>query len=191
MVIFLGCLKLMYNHWRLRKYTAIAVTKAAIRQEMQHSESVKRGRAREVPFGVRAIESGIEVEGVWISGSNTPANSIPGSPELSATTPRHKLAQEDSSANRASSSSNTRIEIPQPVHGHPEIILPSGNPFGNVAFEGASSSDQHFRGGRPTYQPRRSSHLRYSNDPFMAAESNGKWAEGTNLPFSTQRLQLT
>lgn len=29
----------------------------------------------EIPFGIRAIESGIEVDGVWISRSNTPAPS--------------------------------------------------------------------------------------------------------------------
>lgn len=35
----------------------------------------------DVPFGVRAIESGVEVEGVWISRPNTP---MPGSPVLLA-----------------------------------------------------------------------------------------------------------
>lgn len=29
----------------------------------------------EIPFGVRAIESGIEIDGVWISRSNTPVGS--------------------------------------------------------------------------------------------------------------------
>jgi hypothetical protein len=34
-----------------------------------------------VPFGIRALQQGIEVEGVWISQPNTPA---PGSPVISA-----------------------------------------------------------------------------------------------------------
>jgi hypothetical protein len=38
--------------------------------------------ACEVPFGIRALQQGIEVEGVWISRGNTP---VPGSPVL---TPR-------------------------------------------------------------------------------------------------------
>jgi hypothetical protein len=39
-----------------------------------------------IPFGIRAIESGIEVDGVWISRNNTPAGSIrePSSSSLSA-----------------------------------------------------------------------------------------------------------
>jgi hypothetical protein len=39
-----------------------------------------------IPFGIRAIESGIEVDGVWISRTNTPAGSIrePSSSSLSA-----------------------------------------------------------------------------------------------------------
>lgn len=42
-----------------------------------------------IPFGIRAIESGIEVDGVWISRSNTPAASIrePSSSSLSAYRP--------------------------------------------------------------------------------------------------------
>jgi hypothetical protein len=42
-----------------------------------------------IPFGIRAIESGIEVDGVWISRNNTPAASIrePSSSSLSAYRP--------------------------------------------------------------------------------------------------------
>lgn len=42
-----------------------------------------------IPFGIRAIESGIEVDGVWISRNNTPAASIrePSSSSMSAYRP--------------------------------------------------------------------------------------------------------
>lgn len=47
----------------------------------------------EVPFGIRAIESGIEVEGVWISRSNTPAstreNSVVTFTQFKNALPRH------------------------------------------------------------------------------------------------------
>ena len=33
-------------------------------------------RADEVPFGIRALERGVEVEGVWVSRGNTPEPSI-------------------------------------------------------------------------------------------------------------------
>lgn len=40
-----------------------------------HRESSPRRHTTsedDIPFGIRALESGIEVEGVWISRSNTP-----------------------------------------------------------------------------------------------------------------------
>lgn len=47
--------------------------------EMLESQPVQQVHAEEmkedIPFGVRAIESGIEVDGVWISRSNTPVGS--------------------------------------------------------------------------------------------------------------------
>ena len=43
------------------------------RRKAQRQRSTKsRGSNNDVPFGIRAIESGIEVEGVWISRGNTP-----------------------------------------------------------------------------------------------------------------------
>ena len=46
---------------------------------MLESQPVQQVHAEEmkddIPFGVRAIESGIEVDGVWISRSNTPVGS--------------------------------------------------------------------------------------------------------------------
>ncbi|KAL9104261.1 MAG: hypothetical protein Q9163_000757 [Psora crenata] len=83
-VISIGCLKLLYNNWRIRKYSRVAADKVAIRREMQHAASVRRGRAKEVPFGIRALERGVEVDGVWNSGANSPATSVPNSPALSA-----------------------------------------------------------------------------------------------------------
>ena len=187
----------MYNHWRLRKYTAIAATKVALRQEMQHSASVRRGRAGDIPFGVRALESGVEVDGVWISGTNTPASSMPGSPELVAATSPLKPAQRDRSLDRTSSSNMSHIEIPRPIHGHSEIHVPTGNPFQHhsSAFDGTSPSEtshkphmmssERYPYGRPTYQPRRSSHLRFSNsfdpdhnDALAALEGRPTTANG-------------
>ena len=168
-MIFLGIIKLVYNHWKLRKYTKIAATKAAFKNEMKHSQSVRRGRARDVPFGIRAIESGVEVDGVWISKTNTPASSIPGSPVISATPDRQAAAQADSSVDRTSSASNmTHLEIPQAIQSQSHADAAPGpstrNPFERPVrnHEPPPTSDHQAR-GRPTYQPRRSSQLRYSN----------------------------
>ena len=77
--LILGCLKLVYAHWRLRKYSAVAEQEKH-EQAIQRQKSQKRRAAvgnapkaiEDIPFGIRAIERGVEVEGVWISRGNTP-----------------------------------------------------------------------------------------------------------------------
>lgn len=166
-------MKLTYNKWRLRKYTAVAETKATLRREMQHTASVKRGRSQrqQIPFGVRALESGIEVDGVWISGTNTPST-MPGSPNIAPMKPQPAHG-EHSAEPPSSNSEMSRIEIPQPVHGYPGMNRPSGPSYKPSAtvdrpvpaerqHKKPIASDPHNL-SRPTYQPRRSSHLRISN----------------------------
>lgn len=181
----LGCMKLVFNHWRLRKYTAIAATKAAVRQEMRHTASVRRGRAKEVPFGVRALESGIEVDGVWVSGTNTPRGSTSGSPslvpKLGKTTQLEEQPRRSDVA--SSSSSMSHLDMLQPAHGYQGVppYMPASKNTKARTGQGSQStnlitlstdrspymppaifSEQHSR-GRETYQPRRSSGLRFSN----------------------------
>ena len=201
-VIILGCLKLIYNEWKLRKYVKIDATKALIKQEMKHSQSVRRGRANQIPFGVRALESGIEVDGVWISRSNTPAGSLPGSPALSGTAFKQAAPHSDDPVGRASTGSDmTHMEISQPNHEQLEASFPHSssssvfNPFERSAkkHEELPISDRQFS-SRPTYQPRRSSGLRFSNsfDPenpetlsvleahHILSRKDGKRPEGKN-----------
>lgn len=77
--IFLGFLKLWYDRSKLRKYTKVEKGKRAATPEMLEAQPVQQVHAEEmkddIPFGVRAIESGIEIDGVWISRSNTPVGS--------------------------------------------------------------------------------------------------------------------
>jgi hypothetical protein len=77
--IFLGLLKLWYDRNKLRKYSKVDKGKLAATPEMLESQPVQQVHAEEmkddIPFGVRAIESGIEIDGVWISRTNTPVGS--------------------------------------------------------------------------------------------------------------------
>jgi len=77
--IFLGLLKLWYDRNKIRKYSKVDKGKTAATPEMLESQPVQQVQAEEmkqdIPFGIRAIESGIEVDGVWISRSNTPVGS--------------------------------------------------------------------------------------------------------------------
>ena len=77
--IFLGLLKLWYDRSKIRKYSKVDKGKTAATPEMLESQPVQQVHAEEmkddIPFGVRAIESGIEIDGVWISRTNTPVGS--------------------------------------------------------------------------------------------------------------------
>lgn len=153
---------------------------------MQRVGSARRRKGPEVPFGIRAIESGIEVDGVWISRSNTPAQSLPPTPAPASPAsgpsiaPRPQLPKQEDSPDRSSSASNiSRLDIPQPVYGSPPVNLRPSGPSSatlNASYErlkaGANSpippgSDlpdlARVQQIRPTYQPRHSSQLRYSN----------------------------
>jgi hypothetical protein len=72
--VCIGLVKLQYDRYRIAKYTKVEKGKQAVPTpemlEAQHEETKD-----EIPFGIRAIESGIEVDGVWISRSNTPVGS--------------------------------------------------------------------------------------------------------------------
>lgn len=192
LVILLGLIKLTYNKWRLRKYTAVAENKIALRREMQHTVSVKRGRSQrqQIPFGVRALESGIEVDGVWISGTNTPS-SMPGSPNIAPQAVQKEHPPEASS----SSSEMARIEIPQPVHGYlganhsaspshniPTTLDPSMSSEQQRSRQHASDHPNH---NRPTYQPRHSSHLRFSNS--LSPEDSEAFAALEGRPLAADR----
>lgn len=176
---------------------------------MQHPRSVRRGRfadapGGEVPFGIRAIESGIEVAGVWVSRSNTPASSLAGSP---------KIRPKDLIPDRASASLDfSRIEIPQPIHRYSETDRPSSSPhMSHGALDSAGPSrrkhnpppaSDHQPRGRTSYEPRRSSQLRFSSyshseDPealaalggrSVVSDRNGKRPEGSNDPHSTSKV---
>ncbi|KAM3415331.1 hypothetical protein BST61_g8860 [Cercospora zeina] len=72
--VLLGCVKVVHTHYKLRTYNAVAErdkTEGAMHRQMSQRRTRLQTRD-DVPFGIRAMESGIEVDGVWVSRSNTP-----------------------------------------------------------------------------------------------------------------------
>lgn len=170
-VIFIGIGVRFYQKWKLRKYTALEAVKDQHRQALEHRPSVKARRAQEIPFGIRAIQSGIEVDGVWISGSNTPAQSNPGSraPSVMLDTDSNKSAQ--SPERPFVQPPSSRLEAPRPAHRQPiqgrtstatQDAAPRVRSYQMNPSPNRLSTDLP-PPGRPTYQPRRSSGLRYSH----------------------------
>lgn len=105
--------KLWYDNRRVMKYNKIA-TKRRSRTlgmvEAQNATSNYEEKA-EIPFGIRALECGIEVEGVWVSPSTTPVH---GSPKSTPSTPNFESSTLKISP--ASAIDLPRIELPQPMY---------------------------------------------------------------------------
>lgn len=178
----MGCMKLLYTRYRLRRFTAIANQKQAQLLERKQGGEVAQRRGNDVPFGIRAIESGIQVDGVWISGSNTPIPSTPISLAASSVDEPSPPRDHRQSARVSSSSLNIlRPEIPQPVRPYAGTSPGKRNPLLGVHSSepkrGSSAGRTPARpdspitepglGSRQTYQPRHSSHLRYSNPHLL------------------------
>jgi hypothetical protein len=76
LAIILGFAKNLHSRWRLRTYSTVEGRLLDSSPNMVEAQIKDR---KDAPFGVRAIESGVEIEGVWISHPNTPVPSCPGS----------------------------------------------------------------------------------------------------------------
>lgn len=106
LTIFLGFLKLLFNRYRLRKYSKVDKGKQTQTPEMIEAQpvtAISEETKDEIPFGIRAIQSGIEVDGVWISRSNTPV----GSSRASITSDRKPIGSSYGSYN------NSALELPK------------------------------------------------------------------------------
>lgn len=84
-------MRLHLNKRKLRRYEALSQAKPS-QQEATATEqpltSDVESQVALVPFGIRAIESGIEIDGIWQSPSTTPGSSRPSS-ATSSRVPRH------------------------------------------------------------------------------------------------------
>ncbi|EFY90248.1 hypothetical protein MAC_03763 [Metarhizium acridum CQMa 102] len=80
-VFLIGLVKLWQNNRELRKYEVIDEERRCRITEMKHC-GIRHLSYSNVPFGVRAIERGVEVEGIWIASSRPAAASriVPSAP---------------------------------------------------------------------------------------------------------------
>jgi len=67
MAVFLaGLVKLWWNNRLMKKQTILDEEKRARVEEMRRT-GLPLKRTNEIPFGVRALQRGVEVDGIWIS----------------------------------------------------------------------------------------------------------------------------
>lgn len=83
-MFFIGWIKLWWAQRILAKHALLDEEKRTRQMELRKS-GLPAGRRVDIPFGVRAIQSGVEVEGIWISRPVTPLE-VRSSSKASSTT---------------------------------------------------------------------------------------------------------
>ncbi|GME51237.1 hypothetical protein GTA08_BOTSDO05114 [Neofusicoccum parvum] len=87
LTIGIGWIKVLHTNRKMKKLTKPVGARATQEPQMVEAAAVPRRKSGdEIPFGIRAIQSGIEVDGIWISGTNTP---VPSSPTHQSNMLRH------------------------------------------------------------------------------------------------------
>ncbi|PGH15537.1 hypothetical protein AJ79_02319 [Helicocarpus griseus UAMH5409] len=96
------------NKRRIKKLTAAAAAQEAAMAEVEEEDDIP-------PFGTRAIESGIEVDGIWISRNNTPA----GTPKVGMTPNPSRPPSPDSRSTVAfpspAATNGSDLSLPKPA----------------------------------------------------------------------------
>ena len=149
---------------------------AELRKSGQYIEAL---RSQEVPFGIRAIQSGIRVDGIWCSNPSTP---VPGSPKLG-----HLRSSSDfgpsinnsqslmNNSQLAGSLSSTRVQLSRSN---------GSSGMSNERWYGTEDEPQSHQGVN-LHKPLRPSHLRYGS--HGEANCDGETLdqlEGKLLPIS-------
>lgn len=134
-----------------------------IRELRSSGQIVESRKSHDIPFGVRAIQSGIQVDGIWISQGSTPIPSdlkldhLRGSPAKIDTT---ELDKETHSSNETTSDPLR----PLSRQGRPPFrTSDSSNMILDKVYEASDTERPTSAGTRASYKPRRSSHLRHGS----------------------------
>ena len=125
-----GICKLFYEKRKIQRYAAIAERKRGHR-DLYGEQDTAELRKHAVPFGIRALESGIQVEGVWISQPSTPNPSSPAISTLSTFSGNGREGNPSSSTLGISS-----LEMSRPLQGNGT----PGSTCSNLHMNGSATS---------------------------------------------------
>ncbi|KHJ31925.1 hypothetical protein EV44_g0438 [Erysiphe necator] len=175
-VFIFGWAKLAWKIRIMKKQEIMDEEKRARRQELRASN--QRGETigkHDIPFGIRAIQSGIQIDGIWISNPNTPVPS-----ELTLSSVLGGESSDDMSKSSVKPLSKVKSQLRQK-----SSICARPESFG--CYHAKNETLQDILEGKATrisYKPRRSSHLRYEGQGDGAGDALHH-IQGT--PFSRNR----
>ncbi|KAF8858090.1 hypothetical protein BDZ45DRAFT_690373 [Acephala macrosclerotiorum] len=184
-VFVIGYGKLLYTNRLVKKQEVVDEEKRMRIQELRNSgQIVESRRSHDIPFGVRAIQSGIQVDGIWISQGSTP---VPSELKLG-----HLRGSSTDMMDFNDSSKATEMD--------PESLRPVSRqgrpPFGisdsttlvlDKVYEAQGTERPTTARTQGSYKPRRSSHLRDGSHGQYNEETLGQ-LEG-NYPASKRKVQ--
>ncbi|KAE8443065.1 hypothetical protein EG329_002388 [Mollisiaceae sp. DMI_Dod_QoI] len=187
-VFAIGYGKLLYTNRLVHKQEVVDEEKRMKIQELRSSGQIVESRkSHDIPFGVRAIQSGIQVDGIWISQGSTP---IPSELKL-----KHLYGSStdivdplDSSKEIQMSNDMTLEPLrPNSRQGRPQFrSSDSRTLILDKTFEAQDIERPVTAGTRASYKPRRSSHLRHGSHGQYDEETLGQ-LEGTS-PVSKRKV---
>lgn len=153
-----GLVKLWWLSRYLKKHTVLDLEKRARQMEMQKS-GLPAGKRIDIPFGVRAIQSGIQVDGIWISRPGTPIETSQSSPSISSSSTLEPDSRSKGKEKELSVHLSTTVTEVNPT---PEFTPQPSPPISlSERYEGESGHARAFSlGAQPTYRPAGPSHRR-------------------------------
>ncbi|KAL0261030.1 hypothetical protein SLS55_004722 [Diplodia seriata] len=184
LTIFIGWMKVLHTNRKMKKLTKPVGARADQEPQMVEAAAAPRRKSGDdIPFGIRAIQSGIEVDGIWISGTNTP---VPGSPTQSA--------QDKPEASGSNSRPISTLDIPGPAMAGPSSgssSRPSSRGPPSSSFDRAVSAERitnHSRDSSPgstasgqrarAHRPPPTAYTRYSQASMLRHSATLDTLEG-------------
>lgn len=185
--LFIAIGKLIRDKMKVKKFVETAAArKAEMGSNSESQENVVVKEKEEIPFGIRALEAGIEVEGVVVSRPATPmrhsvnpsaitlANSVDLESGLhtGASTPRPQ------SVNHPSLSHLSMIMREQANNSPMRPVVYQPSPY--LSFPAPAYSNSHLSSARSSLSSQTSS-------PSLSRQNSRELKGGARLPFETQQ----
>ncbi|KAI9732506.1 MAG: hypothetical protein M1818_007544 [Claussenomyces sp. TS43310] len=154
-ILLVYCAGLCQLWWKTRKVEQLEVADEERRVKIEVMRRsgifIQPRRNHGAPFGIRALESGVEVDGVWISRSNSPDSS-----DMEVNRLHHSAGSSILESPKTYKSDSGPMSL-----GFQPSIAIRNSTLDNDSIQSSSPSDLSYV--RPGFKPIRSSHLRFSS----------------------------
>jgi hypothetical protein len=159
LVFVIGYVKLIWSNRLVKRQEMVDEEKRVRINELRTSGQIVESQNRhDIPFGIKAIQSGVQVDGIWISQNNTPVGS------------QLKLALNNSSPATTSTlgsqtdhvadfGSAPQLATKKHASSRSEILRDLDRA---IAAQDAADAAE-YSGSRSSYRPHQVSHLRYGS----------------------------